>query len=263
MPKLKERDIELGIGIKEERPATVLSARGIYHSYDGHSDVLRDINVELKQGLFTMVLGRSGCGKTTLIKILAGLIKPTQGKIDLLVPAGQTGSNVRFPHSHTIAYIPQNLGLVRNMTALDNVLMGALGYTGTLMSVINRFGSDVYAKAEEILADLGLESKSKKKIWHLSGGERQRVAIARALIQNPKLILADEFVSQLDPVTSLEILSIMKTLAQNKIALLITTHDMGLVEKYADWIIIMKDGKVYREHSASDFIAKEIFEEIK
>src|SRR3989338_4457696 len=109
----------------------ILSTQDIWHSYDGQSYVLRGVNVGLSEGLFTMVLGRSASGKTTLVKILANVIKPTRGQVNSR--ANGSLSNRR------IAYIPQNLGLVRNLTALDNVLTGALGYTSTLRSLVKKF----------------------------------------------------------------------------------------------------------------------------
>lgn len=241
--------------LSKDYPAVILNAADIWHSYDGHSRALRGVNVELREGLFTMVLGRSASGKTTLVKILANVIKPTRGQVNF-----KTNGSLS---SRRIAYIPQNLGLVRNLTALDNVLTGALGYTSTLRSLVKKFDGKVYDKARKILSDLGIGDKANKKIWHLSGGERQRVAIARALIQNPQIILADEFVSQLDPVTSMEILDIMKKLIQSKIAFLITTHDVTLVKKYADRVIVMKNGQILREHTSMDFSLEEILKEIK
>lgn len=239
----------------KDYPAVILNATDIWHSYDGQSHVLRGVNVELREGLFTMVLGRSASGKTTLVKILANVIKPTRGQVSL--------KTIGSLSSRRIAYIPQNLGLVRNLTALDNVLTGALGYTSTLRSLVRKFDGEVYDKARRILSDLGIGDKANKRIWHLSGGERQRVAIARALIQNPQIILADEFVSQLDPVTSMEILDIMKKLIRSKISFLITTHDVTLVKKYADRVIVMKNGQILREHVSMDFSLEEILKEIK
>lgn len=241
--------------LNKDDPAVILNATDIWHSYDGQSYALRGVNVELREGLFTMLLGRSASGKTTLVKILANVIKPTRGQVNF-----KTGSSLS---SRRIAYIPQNLGLVRNLTALDNILTGALGCTSTLRSLVKKFDGKVYDKAREILSDLGIGDKAAKKIWHLSGGERQRVAIARALIQNPQVILADEFVSQLDPVTSMEILDIMKKLIQSKIAFLITTHDVTLVKKYADRVIVMKNGRILHEHASMDFSLEEILKEIK
>lgn len=236
-------------------PRVVLRADDIWFGYDGHPHILKGAVVELKEGLMTMMLGRSGSGKTTLLKILAGLVRPVRGKVDFLGVscAGRRG----------VAYIPQNLGLVRNMTVLDNVMTGMLGQTGTLCSLFRLFPREIYVRARKILHELGVEHKSDEKVWYLSGGERQRVAIARALIQDPMVILADEFVSQLDPLTSMDILAVMKGLARKKTAFLITTHDVDLVGKYADRFIIMKNGSVSAERCPAVLVAEQMLEEMK
>ena len=243
--------------LDEKFSNVVLTAKDIWFSYDGRNPILEGVNVTLKEGMMTMMLGRSGSGKTTFLKILARLMKPTRGEIVV------AGSHPEVATRTGIAYIPQNLGLVRSMTALDNVVMGALGYTPTLPSIFRRFPANIYQRAQDILADLGIAAKSHKKVWNLSGGERQRVAIARALIQNPGVILADEFVAHLDPVTSNEILGLMKKLTQNKITFLISAHDVGLVRKYADSFIIMKNGKISPEYCPAILLAEEILEEIR
>lgn len=241
----------------KEGHSVILRADDVWFSYDGRTPVLTGVNAEFSEGMMTMMLGRSGSGKSTFLKILASLLKPTRGHVTFS-GAGQTSSR-----SRGYAYIPQNLGLVRSMTALDNILIGALGETGTLRSLFKNFPPSVYDKAKKILSDLGILHLSRKKVWSLSGGERQRVAIARALIQNPRIILADEFVSQLDPVTSMEILSVMKDLTMNRIAFVITTHDVELVKKYADHLIILKHGKVSKEHCPVVMLAEEMMEEIR
>jgi phosphonate transport system ATP-binding protein len=149
-----------------------------------------------------------------------------------------------------VAYVPQTLGLVRNMTALENALMGALGYTGTLSSLLKLFPHDTLDEAKATLTTLGLGDKMNKKVYALSGGERQRVAIARALMQRPSVILADEFVSQLDPITAEEILGIMREVARRGVGLLITTHETDVVSNYADLLVVMQDGRVTYEGPA-------------
>lgn len=251
------RSVEAKRILEDKSSSVILSAKDIWFSYDGKTSILEGVNVSLKEGMMTMMLGRSGSGKTTFLKILARLIKPTRGEIVV------SGNHPEVSTRTGIAYIPQNLGLVRSMTALDNVVMGALGYTPTIPSIFRRFPSEVYERAHKILSDLGIAAKSHKKVWNLSGGERQRVAIARALIQDPGVILADEFVAHLDAVTSMEILSLMKKLTESRIAFLIATHDVALVRKYADSFIIMKNGKISPEYCPAILLAEEILEEIK
>ena len=212
----------------------LLAASDLWFSYDGRSFAVQGVDVMVRAGAMTMVLGRSGSGKTTLIKLLAGILQPQRGLIK---------SAERSPVG-TLAYIPQTLGLVKNMTALENTLAGALIKTNTLLSMFKVFPQETIQRAKETLADLGLGDKLDQKVQHLSGGQRQRVAIARALMLEPQLILADEFVSQLDPVTSEEILDMMRAITQRGVGLLVTTHETDAVANYADEIVVMREGKV-------------------
>ena len=193
-----------------------------------------------------MIFGRSGVGKTTLLKLLKGILVPVKGEIKYKgkFMNGQAKREVY----RTIGYIPQGFGVVMNLTVLENVIIGALSRISLLHSLLGRFPEHEIRKAEEILKMLNIYDLRYDKVSRISGGQRQRVAIARALMQDPEVILADEFISQLDPVTSLEILDDFKKLAeQRKIGIVITTHDIQLVSDYADEVLVMKDGTiVYR-----------------
>jgi phosphonate transport system ATP-binding protein len=220
-------------------PAPVLVARDLWLSYDGRGYALRGVNLDVQRGSVTMVVGRSGSGKTSLLKALNGLVKPQRGTVQLEL-AHQNGRSPR----HHIAYVPQTLGLVRSMTALENTLTGALSYTRTLPSLAKLFPKPTADDAKELLASLGLGDKLRQKVHALSGGERQRVAIARALMQRPDVILADEFVSQLDPLTTEEILAQTRAIAARGVALLVTTHETEAVTSHADRLVVMRAGEV-------------------
>jgi ABC-type phosphate/phosphonate transport system ATPase subunit len=215
----------------------VLESRDIWARYGQGPDILQGVTIQIFSGVVTMILGRSGSGKTTLLKALAGLLKPHRG----IIQKSPIDPSDEPPH---IAYIPQSLGLVRNMTALENTLMGALKDVPWLPSMVKIFPSIRVNEAKTVLTQLGLGAKIDQKVGQLSGGQRQRVAIARALMQNPQVILADEFVSHLDALTTHEILAMMKQLTHKGISFLITTHDVDLVTQYADRVIIMGHGRM-------------------
>ncbi|MSQ41090.1 MAG: ATP-binding cassette domain-containing protein [Dehalococcoidia bacterium] len=221
-----------------------LEVQDLWFSYNGTADVLRGVNLRVEKGLLTMLLGRSGSGKTTLLKVVKGLLKPQKGALTVL---GVPFAGERKSASREVAYIPQNLGLVRNLTALENTLTGALGRSGPFLSLLKVFSKETVEEARECLALLGLEGKHQEKAYNLSGGERQRVAIARALMQRPRLILADEFVSQLDPVMGFEIMEMVREIARKGVSLLITTHEMGIAARYGDRAVVMKEGMVVYE----------------
>lgn len=220
----------------------------VWFSYDGKSFIVQGLNLSIMRGKVTMMLGRSGSGKTTILKILAGLLNPQKGHLTYADDTNGTKSK-RYA-----AYIPQTLGLVRNRSALENCLCGTLSFTSTFRSAFGRFPKKFVDRAKATLTELGLQNSWDKPVMHLSGGQRQRVAIARALMQDSPLILADEFVSQLDPVTADEILEMIKkfTKQQGK-SFLITTHELDVVEHYADEFFIVRDGSIAHGGAADQF----------
>jgi len=204
-----------------------------------------------------MVLGSSGSGKTTFLKLAKGLLAPGGGTISVLGapmarPTGRDRLNPR------VAYIPQQLGLVRNLSVIDNVLSGALSRVDSARSLFKLFPGGFVDEAHEALSALGIAHKAEEKVYALSGGERQRVAIARALMQQPRLILADEFISQLDPATSSDIMQIVRRIADRGVAIVQTTHEMEVVARYADHVVVLRNGEKVLDRSDSDVLADEL-----
>ncbi|KCZ70851.1 ABC-type phosphate/phosphonate transport system, ATPase component [Candidatus Methanoperedens nitroreducens] len=207
----------------------------VWYSHNGSNHILKDIDLKVKRGALLALIGPSGSGKTTLLKIICRLIRPCSGSISI---RGSNGDLER----HEVGYIPQQLGLVRGLTALENVLVGAhsrIGFAGTLLGV---FPEKEIELAMKYLDMAGIAGKADKKVYTLSGGERQRVAIARALMQEPEIILADEFVSNLDIVTAKEIMDMMKKIKEKDTTLVIATHDISLARDYCDMTVIIKNG---------------------
>jgi phosphonate transport system ATP-binding protein len=221
------------------RPA--LEATDLWFSYSAGRPILRGVSMTAAPGEITMILGVSGSGKTTLLKLCKGLLAPQRGRVRVLDQPVVAGRRRRLDPS--VAYIPQHLGLVRNLSVLDNVLTGALARVAQLPSLIRRLPPAELQRAQDLLQRLGIGDKADDKVYALSGGERQRVAIARALMQAPRLLLADEFVSQLDVLTSRDILTTVRGIAAEGLAVVIATHEMELVDQYADVVIVVRDGE--------------------
>lgn len=230
------------------RPVAV-EARDLWFSYSRNRPVLRGVDLRAERGAVTMILGASGCGKTTLLKLLRGLTPPQRGDVSVLGRPVRAAANGRL--DPRIAYIPQQLGLVRGLSVLDNALMGALSRTGTLASLVKLWPDSTVEQARAILRTLGIEQKAREKAFALSGGERQRVAIARALMQEASVILADEFVSQLDPATTGEIMEVMRGVAATGVTLIMTTHELDLVSRFADRVVVLRAGMVMLDEAAS------------
>lgn len=226
---------------QREDTGPAVGIREVSFAFNPSRPVLRDVSLTAERGRVTVVLGASGSGKTTLLKLTKGLLPLQRGTIAVFNETRRPGR--RKPLGHHVAYIPQNLGLVRNLTVMDNTLSGALGRLGPLASLLRLFPDEWLREAQGLLGRLGIAHKAGEKVHALSGGERQRVAIARALMQRPRLVLADEFVSQLDPATTIEIMDLMKEHLQERgVTLLMTTHELDVVARYGDRVVVLRDG---------------------
>jgi len=188
-----------------------------------------------------MILGMSGSGKTTLLKLCKGLLTPRSGSIRVLGEA-VVGARGRGRLDPRVAYIPQQLGLTRTLSVLENVITGALSRMPLVPSVLGLIPEAERARATELLSRLGLGGRAGDKVYALSGGERQRVAIARALMQSPRVLLADEFISDLDPVTSESMMAVVADIARSGVTVVMTTHEMDVVRTYADHVVVLRDG---------------------
>lgn len=228
-------------------------ADGIWFAYHPKQWILRDIHLEIAPDSFLAIIGPSGSGKTTLVKILAGLLKPQMGEVELLGCSMKNGLSTRPDFRRQIGYIPQQLGLVRGMTTIENVLIGALGRIASPLPFLGMFPKSEVERAREYLAFLGIAHKANEPVFRLSGGERQRVAIARTLLQNPKIVFADEFVSDLDLPRAAQVLTAMRELGQReKIPFIINLHDIPLVQELGGRVIALKNGHIVHEGDAHD-----------
>src|SRR3990170_1332250 len=228
----------------------IIQLKDIWFSY-GRGYALTGIELQVMPSTTTAVIGPSGSGKTTLLKVIAGLLKPEKGDVELLghkLNEPPTGREIY----RMVGYVPQQLGLVRSYTSLQNVLLGALARTSLIPSLLGFFSEQELILARECLSLVGLERKLNEKVYRLSGGERQRVAIARALTQKPKLLLADEFTSDLDYVTALDIMDLLRENTRTDITLIMATNNIEIASEYADTAIVLREGKKVSESKAKD-----------
>ena len=222
----------------------IIQMNDVWTSYDSQSYALEGVNLSIDRGTNYAIVGQSGSGKSTLLKLMNGMMTPSKGaiKIDYLTPIM---NNKKFKKiMHTIGYIPQSLGLVKNVSVLDNILIGALPRLNKLQSILKQFPEHEIQEAKRILKLVGLSGKESRKAYMLSGGEKRRVAIARALMQKPTILLADEIVSELDHVTSREIMNLVLD-AQKKMNLtaIMVHHDMKLALEFANRVAVIKEGQ--------------------
>jgi len=183
--------------------------------------VLAEIaDFQIEAGDVVSIIGESGIGKTTFLKTIANLVKPLGGNLTVF---GKSPQRIRG----RIGYIPQKLGLLRHDTVYGNVLQGAICHESIWRSVFGFHDPKVIDKVNETIEIMNLKDKINEPVKRLSGGQQRRVAIARTIAQNPKIILADEFLSELDDETANNVWSVMlEYVKANSITLLIVEHNL-------------------------------------
>ena len=218
----------------------MLSLRKIVKNYVTGDEVvhaLKGVDIDFRKSEFVSILGPSGCGKTTLLNIVGGLDKYTDG--DLVINGKSTKDfNDRdwdTYRNHTVGFVFQSYNLIPHQTVLENVELAL-----TLSGVSKKERKERAVKA---LEQVGLKDQIKKKPNQLSGGQMQRVAIARALVNDPDIILADEPTGALDTETSVQIMNILKNISNDKLIIMVT-HNPELAESYSNRIIKLVDGEV-------------------
>ena len=199
----------------------------------GSQIVLKGINLDIYENEFVTLLGPSGCGKTTLLRILGGFLDADEGKV---IFDGEEISN-KPPYERELNTVFQKYALFPHLSVYENIAFGLK---------IKKVSKDVIdQKVMKMLRLIGLEGYEDKNTTLLSGGQQQRVALARTLAQNPEIILADEPVAALDPVTAKQVMSDFRKINQDmNISILINIHHVELALEYADRIIGIRAGKI-------------------
>ena len=223
---------------------SIVQMSNVSASYDSKDLVLKDVTLNIHRGTNYAIVGTSGSGKSTLLKLMNGMMTPSDGVILYNYQKPSTKNKEFKKYISKIGYIPQTLGLVKNTSVMDNIMIGALPRISGVKSFFKIFPENEIKNAYEVLKLVGLDGKSKRKVYMLSGGEKRRVAIARALMQKPDILLADEIVSELDNITAREIMDVIRD-AQKKLNLtaVMIHHDMNLALEYANRVAVIKEGE--------------------
>ncbi|EAP91798.1 MULTISPECIES: amino acid ABC transporter ATP-binding protein [Vibrio] len=218
------------------------------HKQFGDTEVLKGIDLEIKQGEIIVIIGSSGTGKSTLLRCVNFLEQADQGTIsidDIKVDTQKHTKAEVLALRRKTGFVFQNYALFAHQTARQNIAEG-------LITVRGWKKQQAHEKAQQILDDIGLGEKTDSYPAALSGGQQQRVGIGRAMALQPELLLFDEPTSALDPEWVGEVLNLMKKLANQHQTMLVVTHEMQFAREVADRVIFMADGHIVEQGSPQD-----------
>lgn len=253
MPDVKEAtDTNTDIS----QPTSVVTLRGAKKSF-GDNEVLRDISLSVNKGDVLAIIGPSGGGKSTLLRCLTLLETLDAGELsygDVQVCTNNSNNRAVYADKKKLQSAKRRFGLVFQNFNLFPHYTAQKNVADPLISVLGMSKSEAKARAQELLAKMGLSDKANMVPCELSGGQQQRVAIARALAMNPDVLFFDEPTSALDPELTREVLRVIRELAAEHMTMVIVTHEMTFARDVADHLIFMDGGCVIESGRAVDVI---------
>jgi polar amino acid transport system ATP-binding protein len=221
-----------------------LEVRELSKAFGEGTEIIKDFNLNLEFSSLA-VIGPSGGGKSTLLRLLGGLIAPTSGDILLDGKSIDYSPSGLLEHRRNIGFVFQAQGLFHHLTGLQNITM-------PLIKVHHISKGDAEDTARRLLARFGLEADGSKHPHELSGGQQQRIAIARAVAARPKLLLLDEPTSALDPELTTEVLDMINELRKDSLNIIVVTHEMGFARNACEKAMFIHDGQLLELGSSAD-----------
>ena len=224
----------------------LIRLRNINKTYKNGVTAIYDMDLTIKKGEFVFLIGETGCGKSTLIKMLYREEKPTKGKI---IVGGINVAKLRnskvYKLRRKIGVVFQNFQLLPKLTAYENVAFA--------LEVLGLPKDEIHKKVVKVLDLVGLKNKAKHYPTQLSGGEQQRVAIARAIVNGPKLLICDEPTGNLDPKKSMEIMEVLEAINKLGTTVVMVTHDIEIVKKMNKRVILLNSGRVVKDYEEGTY----------
>lgn len=225
----------------------LIKLKGVKKHYKTGVTAIYDLNLSIKKGEFVFVIGPTGCGKSTLIKMLYREEKPTSGKIIVGgIDVAKLKNNKVYKLRRQIGVVFQDFKLLERSNVYENVAFA--------LEIFGLPKDEIHEKVLKVLDLVGLKNKIKNYPDQLSGGEQQRVAIARAIVNGPKLLICDEPTGNLDKETSMEIMEVLKAINDLGTTIIMVTHDREIVEKMKKRVILLDAGRLLKDYEKGKYI---------
>lgn len=224
----------------------LIRVRHVNKTYKNGVTAIYDLDLTIKKGEFVFIIGETGCGKSTLIKMLYREEKPNKGSI---IVGGINVAKLRngkvYKLRRKIGVVFQNYQLLPKLTAYENVAFA--------LEVLGLPKDEIHKKVVKVLDLVGLKNKAKHYPNQLSGGEQQRVAIARAIVNGPKLLICDEPTGNLDPKKSMEIMEVLEAINKLGTTVVMVTHDIEIVKKMNKRVILLNSGRIVKDYEEGTY----------
>ena len=224
----------------------IIKIKNVRKTYKTGTTAIYNMDLNIEKGEFVFVIGQTGCGKSTLIKMLYREEKPSEGQILVGgLDVGKIRNRKVYKLRRKIGIVFQDYQLLPNSTAYENVAFA--------LEVLGLHKSEIHAKVLKVLELVGLKNEAKKYPNQLSGGEQQRVAIARAIVNGPKILICDEPTGNLDPKTSLEIMDVLQAINELGTTIIMVTHDIDIVKKLKKRTVLLDSGRIVKDYKVGEY----------
>lgn len=224
----------------------LIQIRNVKKTYKTGVTAIQDVSLDIAKGEFVFIIGSTGCGKSTLIKMLYREEKPTSGTINIGgINVGKLKNYKVYKVRRKIGVVFQDFKLLPKATVYENVAFA--------LEIFGLTNAEIYSKVVKALELVGLKNKAKSYPDQLSGGEQQRVAIARAIVNGPKLLICDEPTGNLDESTSMGIMKVLEEINKLGTTIIMVTHDTDIVDKMKKRVILLDSGRVVKDYKEGEY----------
>ena len=225
---------------------SLIKMKNVRKVYKNGTTAIHDLDLDINKGEFVFIIGATGCGKSTLIKMLYREEKPTEGQI---LVGGLDVAKIRnskiYKIRRKIGVVFQDFKLLPRLTVYENIAFA--------LEVFGLPKSEIHGKVMKVLDLVGLKGKAKQYPTQLSGGEQQRTAIARAIVNGPKILICDEPTGNLDEKTSLEVMAVLEAINKLGTTVIMVTHDTDIVNKMKKRVIELDSGRILNEYAEGEY----------